>query len=401
MRDFYVYGFKSRTEYDQKSSRSYDDERRRIESWMGDYMGFRNTSEGKNIFISIDSRRINHNPLYKAFKAKSFTDGDITLHFIIFDILSDPSVSLTLKEIISEIEGYLSDFDEPFTFDESTVRKKLKEYCELGIIHSEKKGRTVCYSRMPDTDLSGLGDAISFFSEAGQLGVVGSTLLDKDTDDGDIFTYKHHYITDTFESEILYSIFDAMSEKRMIRISSVGRKKKRENEYDVIPLKIYVSSQTGRRYLAAKDTVRGDYLTLRLDYIHDVIPLDVTDSFDQEREEFDKVRDNMWGVSGKITGKRGLEHVRLTLHIGEGEEHIWERLEREKRNGTVNRTDDETAVFECDVYDSFEMIPWIRSFTCRITGLEMTNKEAENRIKRDLTEMYEMYGIGGDEDGIQ
>ena len=34
MRDFYVYGFKSRDDYTKKSARSYDDERRRIESWL-------------------------------------------------------------------------------------------------------------------------------------------------------------------------------------------------------------------------------------------------------------------------------------------------------------------------------------------------------------------------------
>ena len=48
MRQFYVYGFKSRDEYTLKSARSYDDERRRLESWLGDYMGFRQTGEGKN-----------------------------------------------------------------------------------------------------------------------------------------------------------------------------------------------------------------------------------------------------------------------------------------------------------------------------------------------------------------
>ena len=35
---FYVYGFKRRKDYDKKSSRSYDNERRRIESWLGEYM---------------------------------------------------------------------------------------------------------------------------------------------------------------------------------------------------------------------------------------------------------------------------------------------------------------------------------------------------------------------------
>ena len=96
MREFYVYGFKSRDEYDRKSARSYDDERRRVESWLGDYMRFRQTPDGKNVFLSIDSRLSQHNPLYKAWKAKSFTDGDITLHFILFDILSSPEVCLSL-----------------------------------------------------------------------------------------------------------------------------------------------------------------------------------------------------------------------------------------------------------------------------------------------------------------
>ena len=52
MREFYVYGFKSRDDY-QKSARSYDGERRRLESWLGDHMIFVRTPEGKNVFISI------------------------------------------------------------------------------------------------------------------------------------------------------------------------------------------------------------------------------------------------------------------------------------------------------------------------------------------------------------
>lgn len=132
MREFYVYGFKSRDEYTKKSARSYDDERRRMESWLGDYMRFRQTPDGKNVFISIDSRVSRHNPLYKAWKTKSFTDGDITLHFVLFDILSSPDVSLSLNEITDKIDDYLCDFAEPKVFDESTVRKKLKEYLPDG-----------------------------------------------------------------------------------------------------------------------------------------------------------------------------------------------------------------------------------------------------------------------------
>ena len=116
----------------QKSARSYDDERRRVESWLGEYMQFRRLPDGKNVFLSIDSRAIKSNPLYKAWKARSFTEGDITLHFILLDILSEPETKLTLNRITERIDGDLSAFAAPRTFDDSTVRKQLKEYAEAG-----------------------------------------------------------------------------------------------------------------------------------------------------------------------------------------------------------------------------------------------------------------------------
>ena len=88
-------------------------------------MQFRQTPEGTNVFISIDSRLSNHNPLYKAWKTKSFTDGDITLHFILFDILFDPSIEMSFSEITDQIDERLSRFSELRMFAESTVRKRL------------------------------------------------------------------------------------------------------------------------------------------------------------------------------------------------------------------------------------------------------------------------------------
>lgn len=159
MREFYLYGFKSRGEYDARSARSYDDERRRLESWLGDYMRFTQTADGKSVFLSVNSRVTRSNPFYKAWKAKSFTDGDITLHFAVFDILHSPEIKKTLSELIDDIDRLLSG---NMSFDESTLRKKLKEYAEEGIIRIEKNGRKVLYSREADTDISNLTDAIDF-----------------------------------------------------------------------------------------------------------------------------------------------------------------------------------------------------------------------------------------------
>ena len=149
MREFYVYGFKSREEYTKKSARSYDDERRRIESWLGGYMAFRRTSEGKNVFISVDNRSVTFNPLHNAWKAKSFTDKDIVLHFCILDLLAG-GTARSVGEIADGVAELLSHTDIPFEIDESTVRKKLKEYAEFGDLHDEKHGRLLYYRLAED-----------------------------------------------------------------------------------------------------------------------------------------------------------------------------------------------------------------------------------------------------------
>ena len=397
MREFYVYGFKSRDDYSKKSARSYDDERRRIESWLGDHMSFVRTPEGKNVFISIDSRNIRHNPFYNAWKAKSFTDGDVTLHFILFDILHDPSIKRTTAELMQEIDAkYLSVFDSPMMFDESTVRKKLKEYCEAGIIGTEKVGRKVYYHRTETVDISDLTDVLHYFSEVAPCGVIGSFILDKSTEDTDAFTFKHHYITSAIDSGVLAAIFTAMREKRIVTISNLSRRKDMPRRNRIIPLRVFISVQSGRQHLLAYLPDYNSFQSYRVDYLSNVKLEEVTPRFDELREQIDQMQKRMWGVSTKRNkwGVEKLEHVDFTVKIADDEAHIVRRLEREKRIGTVEKIDDNTYRFTADVYDVSEMVPWIRTFICRITEMHFTNRTLENQFKSDLETMYKMYGIG-------
>ena len=397
MREFYIYGFKSRDDYSKKSARSYDDERRRIESWLGDHMNFVRTPEGKNVFISIDSRNIRHNPFYNAWKAKSFTDGDVTLHFILFDILHEPSIKRTIAEIMQEMdEKYLSCFEQPMMFDESTVRKKLKEYCEADIIAVEKVGRKAFYHRTESIDISQLTDVLHYFSEVAPCGVIGSFILDKAEEDTDSFTFKHHYITSAIDSGVLAALFTAMREKRIVTISNLSRRKDMPRRNRIIPLRVFISVQSGRQHLLAYLPDYNSFQSYRVDYLSNVKLEEVTPRFDELREQIDQMQKRMWGVSTKRNkwGVEKLEHVDFTVKVADDEAHIVRRLEREKRIGTVEKIDDNTYRFTADVYDVSEMVPWIRTFICRITEMHFTNRTLENQFKSDLETMYKMYGIG-------
>ncbi len=398
MRQFYVYGFKSREEYNDKSSRSYDNERRRIESWLSEYMSFHQDAAGKNVFLSVDSRRIPHNPLHKAFKAKSFTDKDITLHFYIMDILADGH-AVPFREIIERInDDYLSGFEGAFSLDESTVRKKLKEYESLGLLRSEKHGREVVYQRTDDPafDLSSWSEALSFFSESDPMGVIGSYLMDRLDTTSDAFRFKHHYILHALDSDILCTLLQAIDAHRAVSLILRSLKNGSEYERTVCPLKIYISTQSGRQYLLGYHYIGRHMVFYRLDAIKSVELGSIERQYDKYVGYQKKLDENLWGVS---TGpEHNLDHLEMTIRYGIGEEFILQRLDREKRHGYIEIIDDYHCKYVADVYDASEMLPWLRTFIGRIVELKCTNPFVVTTFYEDLARMNAMYG--GDENAV-
>ena len=404
IRSFYIYGFKSRDKFTGKSTRTYDDEKRRLENYLDGYMTFRPDENGKVNFVSIDSRHTPHNPLYKLFKAKSFTAMDISLHFMVMDILAGAEKK-SLNQILDEINSvYLDGFSSEVVPEESTFRKKLKEYEELGLIKSEKDGKTMLYCRTPLSDLSGLKDVLNFFSETDPCGVIGNFLFDKlpkeAQQEGEIFQYKHHYITSTIESDFVEQVFQAIREHRYLTIEQKRSEDDRTFPNEVIPLMIYQSTQGGRMYLMAYRP-RGKYfLALRFDYIVGMETGGVYEGFEQKRAEFEELRNHIWGVALKQNKKHNdttTVHVTFRITFSEEEKFIYQRLLREKRSGTVTLLDDNNAQFDVDVYDPQEIIPWVRTFICRITFFDCTDKYIVRRFYGDIRKMNHMY-LGEEED---
>ena len=393
MREFYLYGFKKRSEFSSMSARTYDDERRRLESWLGGCMGFTRTPEGKNVFISVNTRSAKENPLYAAWKARSFTDGDITLHFILFDTLPDPGTALTLREIMDAIDQRQAGFDEAKMFDVSTVRKKLQEYIREGIITAEKKGRELRYRRA-EAPGNMDGDALKFFSETAPCGVIGSFLQDKEEKREGPFTFKHHYITAAMDSEIVYTLLRAMRTQTKVKLTCFRRDGDAFTE-TVTPLQILCGVQNGRQYLMCARTAPAHIDSLRIDYITAAEPTGETDpDFDRLRTRLQVMRTHMFGTN---TGDgRTLYEVGFTVRFSADEPYIYQRLLREKRCGSVERLDEGSARFTATVYDASELIPWIRTFICRIVQFHCEDKAWENRFNEDLAKMYALYENGGD-----
>lgn len=390
MRQFYVFGFKRREEYDAKSLRSYDNERRRIESWMGECMSFRQNEAGKQVFLSVDSRTIRHNPLYKAFKAKSFTDNDLILHCYLLSMLADGEARST-HGIIEGVAELLGRFPQLKLLDDSTIRKKLREYEGQGLLVGEKRGRELFYRLAPEAvDRVSWQEAVEFYAEADPLGVIGSYILDRSEEDRELFGFKHHYILHALDGEVLLSALEAIGDHRRVRLTNVSLRSGQACEHLAYPLRIYISTQSGRQYLLCWHYGLRRMQFFRMDAITKIELAEPEPEPDRFADSYDRFRKNLWGVSGGRD--HSMDHVEMDVRVEDDEWFIPQRLERERRWGHVEQIDEHTWRFTADVYDTSEMLPWLRTFIGRILRLEFSNPRVRRTWQDDMRALARAYG---------
>ena len=387
MHDFYVYGFKSRLDFTKKSPRTYDNERRRIESYLSGHMQWDYRNGAKISFVSLDCAQVLNNPLYAAWKSKSFTANDIMLHFFLLDSLCESP--LTIEELTQEVCTRCE-----LVLDSQTIRNKCDEYVRLGMLEKKKQGRAYVYriSTEPALLPQELINAVSFFQGAAPFGEIGSFILDNEKAANTVFSFKHYYLAHTLEDGILLELLTAIRQSRSVTFKNQSSKSEQIFAFEAIPLKIFVSATTGRRYACMYSPTSRRFFNYRLDAIKAVTLGEAADCAPQLREQLDKNLDMVWGVS--FGGKARSDIIRMTLYINEKSEHyIIDRIAREGQGGSLTRLKKNTFLFTKEVFDSNDMSPWIKTFTGRIIALEGSNQAVVNRFYRDISALAQLYGI--------
>lgn len=421
MRQFYIYGFKARTEFDGKSARTYDNERRRIESWLADYTRADYTSKGKHVYINVDSKEIPQNPLYTAWKSKSFTDNDLMLHFFILDQMIEdgnenagmaqagaanpesPSPGgLTAGELCDRICA-----DYGVVFDSQTVRLKLKEYESLGLLSAWKDKKQLRYRLAPLLPPETAGPspawdrlimAVKFFQGVAPFGVVGSTILDREETDNEYFQFKHHFIVHTLEDGVLSDVLAAMKQGRAISFTNRSGRTGNVSHSRGLPLKIFVSTRTGRRYVCLYQENTRRFTNMRLDSMSDVTPLEIHSDYSRKQDLLKRNLDRLWGVS--FSGSGRLEEICIKFYVNESTEaYVLDRLYREGRGGEIQRIRENEYLYSGAFFDTNEMLSWVKTFTGRILDIQGSNHFAVAKITYDWEKMYEMYCRDGEENG--
>lgn len=393
VRDFFVYGFKTRNDFKDKSPRTYDNERRRLESWLGPYVQKDYASNGSNISLAIDSGLLDTNPLFRVWKTKSFTDNDIVLHFLILDMLQDGR-ALTAEAVTDLL---LTRYE--VLFDVQTVRRKCNAYAREGLLKKQKAGKTILFSL--DNRLAlwlqsseELLDALAFYQMAECFGIIGNYLTGQFDSCNRTFRVKHSFFVHTLEDEILLALLDAMNREVNVRLDIKSSRSSLPAAADCVPLQIFTSARSGRRFLCGYVTGSRRFTCYRLDSIKRVTSLEKTEDYGGLFSRLKQNHKHLWGVSFQGESGHHLDRLTMTIQAAEpDEDYIIERLKREGRGGIVTRIGPNTYTYEAYAFDCNEMLPWIRTFTGRILSLKCTAKSVERRFYQDLEQMYQIYQI--------
>lgn len=392
VRDFYIYGFKTREDFREKSGRTYDNHRRRLESWFSGYIRAGQNGHKKAVFLTLDSSRMAVNPLYQAWKSKTFTDNDISLRFFLPDLLFDGRPR-NLETIADEIQEQYH-----CLFDTQTIRRKLAFYEKEGLVTRKKEGKQYLYSspvplpRLHPDLFPALWLCVSFFQGVSPFGFLGSAILDFWDKENPYFRFRNDYLIHTLEDEILLSLLRAMEQKRQIRMTIKSAKSRRADSVTAAPLKILTSTQTGRRYLCARQKSTRRLSSFRLDSIQDVELLDPDPDYDVHQEAFRNNFPYVWGVSFGSPGKRQPETVSMEVCLDEQEEEfILNRLKREGRGGSLRRLSPGVYEYTRLCTDAAELLFWAKSFTGRIRSFRCSNPVVEKRFRTDMQLMQSCY----------
>ena len=389
LRYFFIYGFYARRDFAKLGAlRSYDNERQRIEVWYGDNLKSR--MDGKEKVYSIDAERgVAHNPFYEAFKAKSVTAKSFLVHFLVLDALQDYSYASFNAILDRIIDNENVDFDK--LADESTIRKTINKLVGMGLVETKKSDKKALLYRISraEFDVSRYSDAIDFFSEADELGVIGSFIAGKLPVPGDKFIYRHRYLQHALDSELLFYLFEAIREKRSIEIVYF-KDKDTEKKVEIVPLKLFISAQMGRRFIAGWSFKEKNYVMLRIDRVKTIEIGKEFVGFNEILSGFDERRKHMWGVATGSKNTR-LTSVEIVFSFDENMNYLAERIKREKRCGEVFETGKNELTFRAEVYDAREMLPWVRTYIGNIVRIKTSNNELERKLVEDLSVMQGFY----------
>lgn len=387
LREFCTLGISYRMLMKENQS-AYRQFRTLMEQLLKTYLCKRGYKSEMRQFLTMDSRDLEENPVAAFLQSKEVIDTELAAHFGLLFALEDGNYKT------------VSDLKRAVPVDNKRLWAVLKEYENLGIIERQIVKNLFEYRLVkPEFELTPYIDLFRFFAEVDSLGVAGHYMIERERAKFKVLPqsplrFRHRFLYHVMDAEILESILTCIRNQTPVSVKLYHWVRSHDVQYqipanyrlidhnghvvqppqttskcwlaaEVVPVKIYASARTGRRYLMGYYLESGDFAAIRIDRIEEVKPVEPHNAseaqYAQCRERFAAESLHLWGVSTRNVPQT--VHVEMEIMAPHPNHPVLARLESEKRCGTIERISPYSARFSADVYDGRELFPWLRSFT--------------------------------------
>ena len=253
---------------------------------------------------------------------------------------------------------------------------------------------------------------LDFYSKYYMFGEVGVFLLDRmENSSMSPFRLKHEHYMQALNDYNCIDLLYAIEQGKWCRIQYKHGMNGEKIELLCYPIEIRVGFRNGRESLVYYEPFQECYTTLRLEFIESICYCEdqdirqalqkydgrYTNQFiDMEIENAKSLIKNSWGISTTVGQQKNamtpaiLHKVKMRIAFDpKMEGFIRRRLQRGCRLGQVVVNETEGYIdFEVEVTDAGELIPWVRSFYCRIISCEGI-PEDRFEMKKDVEMMLQ------------
>ena len=279
--------------------------------------------------------------------------------------------------------------------------KKLKDYCDAGILVFDKTKKTYTLPpvRMCDLlkDHPRLASAIAFFSEYSPLGIIGSYLMDEHAIWNKSFVFKNQYIAQALDTVVLFDLLMAIHNHDVVRIYAEQYSDTLDRISLIIPIKIFSRVVDGRQFVYAYYVDKAKFITARLDNIYSVVVPpneEVKAALVKIGKQIDDIVNEgiarMPYIWSSGMGKRVIE---IRVAFCNDSEIMLPHIFRESRMGTVKERGNGEIVFTAELFHAVDLVPWLLGYTGKIASIQTPKKEETGLVTRMVRHINGLYHI--------
>ena len=424
LRGVFLYGFFSR--YDKKiadSIKTYDDEKRRILTFIADDSYVQDSSESGSrrriLKMLYDMFLVTENYLSDAYAIKKMRYDNMILLYKILQILAATNKPIDISEIIKLLDDKYAFVDEQgecaegkqrralgisdksIDIDEyidknsikindgaskkatqAKIRHRLNSLIELGwVIKTGPKSNTkYCIVQDPlenltDKELLELWHTVKYFMLVSPISVPGYTLANMlkvyaETEryitlpQDDNFMVKDQHLQKILDEEMIGKFVTAINKHYAVTCDYESPRQEKTRKIEFLPRRILLDELYGRWFVFG--TLVGEKslpILLRVDRINEILKIKKYDKSDVNADNiYKQYLEKSWCVSPRKIDKDPVR-VELRFHLNEfNKDTILRRLKNEGKSGEIKELSEFEYCYSIDVTDEMELKPWIRSF---------------------------------------